>query len=73
MQAGDEAAAKDVAAKHNSTPRDIIGFDSYEQPTGRWKFVLHCSSVEWCFESDWPVMQRSPAEQSVAPDCGGIG
>jgi hypothetical protein len=53
-------------------PWDIIGFDSYDQPTGRWKFVLHCSSIEWSFESDWPVIERSPAEPKVAPDCGGI-
>ena len=30
-------------------PWDIIGFDSYEQAAGRWKFVFHCKSVEWCF------------------------
>lgn len=39
-------------------PWDIIGFDSCEQPTGRWRFVLHCADIEWCFESEWPVIQR---------------
>jgi hypothetical protein len=53
-------------------PWDIIGFDSYEQPHGRWRFVLHCSAIEWCFESEWPVIESKPAEPKVAPDCGGI-
>jgi hypothetical protein len=51
-------------------PWDIIGFDSYEQPSGRWQFVLHCQAVEWCFESDWPVIQRAPAEPSASADRG---
>lgn len=40
-------------------PWDIIGFDSSVQSTGRWKFVLHCAAIEWCFESDWPVIERN--------------
>ncbi len=48
-------------------PWDIIAFDCYEQPTGRWQFVLHCSSVEWCFESDWPEIERRSAESNPAP------
>lgn len=39
-------------------PWGIIGIDSYELMTGRWKFVLHCSDIEWCFESEWPVILR---------------
>jgi hypothetical protein len=45
-------------------PWDIIGFDSYELPAGCWKFVLHCSAIEWCFESAWPDIERRPAEPS---------
>jgi hypothetical protein len=46
-------------------PWDIIGFDSYEQPNGRWRFVLHCDAVEWCFESEWPVIESKPVEPRV--------
>ena len=45
-------------------PWDIIAFDSYELSAGRWEFVLHCGSIEWCFESGWPAIERKPAEQS---------
>lgn len=40
-------------------PWDVLGFDSYEQGEGRWRFVLHCDEVEWCFESDWPSIEKS--------------
>lgn len=40
-------------------PWDIIGFDSYTLASERWKFVLHCDSVEYCFESKWPVLVYS--------------
>lgn len=40
-------------------PWDIIGFDSYELPGKRWRFVLHCDVIEWCFEAEWPVIERS--------------
>ena len=54
-------------------PWDIIGFDSYELWSGRWRFVLHCSAVEWCFESEWPVIERRAAEPSAAADRGRSG
>ena len=41
-------------------PWDIIGFDSYTLDSERWKFVLHCDSIEYCFESRWPVLVHSP-------------
>jgi len=28
-------------------PWDVIGFDCCELGGGRWRFVLHCSSIEW--------------------------
>lgn len=37
-------------------PWDVIGFDSYDLGDGRWRFVLHCAAIEWCFESSWPVV-----------------
>jgi hypothetical protein len=37
-------------------PWDVIGFDSYDLGNGRWRFVLHCDAIEWCFESFWPVV-----------------
>jgi hypothetical protein len=40
-------------------PWDIIAFDSDHQLNGRWKFVLHCAAVEWCFESDWPFIEHA--------------
>jgi transcription termination factor NusB len=40
-------------------PWDIIAFDSDRQLNGRWKFVLHCAAVEWCFESDWPFIEHA--------------
>jgi hypothetical protein len=49
-------------------PWDILGFDSYEQPAGRWRFVLHCHAVEWCFESDWPGIESTHAKPGAAPD-----
>ena len=43
-------------------PLDIIGFDSY--PCGsRWKFVLNCDAVEWIWESEWPVVSRTPTQE----------
>lgn len=39
-------------------PWDIIGFDCYELSNGRWRFVLHCDAIEFCFESAWPVVAR---------------
>jgi hypothetical protein len=42
-------------------PLDPIGFDA--SPSGdRWKFVLHCDSVEWIWESEWPILRISSAE-----------
>ncbi len=42
-------------------PWDVIGFDCYELFGGRWRFVLKCAVIEWCFKSAWPVVERSPA------------
>lgn len=38
-------------------PWDIIGFDCYEKSNNRWRFVLHCNVIEWCFVSCWPVIE----------------
>jgi hypothetical protein len=40
-------------------PWDVIGFDCYDLGDGRWRFVLHCNVIEWCFESRWPVVTRA--------------
>ncbi len=40
-------------------PWDVIGFDGYDLGGGRWRFVLHCDVIEWCFESAWPVVTRA--------------
>jgi hypothetical protein len=40
-------------------PSDIIGFDSHPMPKSRWKFVLHCSGIEYVFESRWPHEQEA--------------
>lgn len=37
-----------------SLPWDVIGFESYRLFHNRWRFVLHCSSIEYMFESLWP-------------------
>jgi hypothetical protein len=34
-------------------PLDIIGFDCYREDD-RWRFVLNCGNVEWCWNSEWP-------------------
>lgn len=45
-------------AEKSEWPLDIIGFDSY--PTGnRWKFVLNCDTIEWVWESTWPLLSAS--------------
>jgi hypothetical protein len=35
-------------------PWDIIGFDSHLLAQHRWRFVLHCAGLEYCFEATWP-------------------
>lgn len=40
-------------------PWDIIGFDSYALDSKRWKFIIHCDSIEYCFESRWAVLVQS--------------
>ena len=40
-------------------PWDVIGFDCYDLGENRWKFVLHCDGIEWCFESVWPFIERA--------------
>ena len=42
-------------------PWDLIGFDCYALFAGRWRFVLNCGVIEWCFESTWPIVKRSDA------------
>jgi len=37
-------------------PWDLLGFDCDSLPEARWKFVLHCQSIELIFESLWPVL-----------------
>ena len=37
-------------------PWDIIGFNSDAIDSERWEFVLHCDSIEYSFESKWPVL-----------------
>ncbi len=39
-------------------PWDIVGFDSWQLPGNRWRFVLHCDVIEWCFEAEWPVIEK---------------
>jgi len=51
-------------------PWDVIGFDCYDLGSGRWRFVLHCNAIEWCFESAWPVVLREDAELSAAAETG---
>jgi hypothetical protein len=55
---GLEAYADPRAMDDLEMPWDIIAFDSDHQLNGRWKFVLHCAAVEWCFESDWPFIEH---------------
>jgi hypothetical protein len=38
-------------------PLDLIGFDCYPLGT-RWRFVLNCDTIEWTWESEWPVVSR---------------
>jgi hypothetical protein len=38
-------------------PLDIIGFDCYrKQQESFWRFVLNCGSVEWSWQSMWPML-----------------
>lgn len=37
-------------------PWDIIGMDCYKLDQERWRFVLHCGGIEYCFESRWPTV-----------------
>jgi len=53
-------------------PWDIIGFDAEDVGESRWRFVLHCDSIEWCFESSWPEIAREDAAPGVAADEGGM-
>ena len=39
-------------------PWDIIGMDCYELDRDRWRFVLHCGGIEYCFESGWPTVTK---------------
>ena len=39
-------------------PWDIIGMDCYKLDPDRWRFVLHCGSIEYCFESCWPTVTK---------------
>jgi hypothetical protein len=47
-------------------PLDIIGFESY-QSGAQHRFVLNCSSVEWGWRSDWPVISVPGALQLTEP------
>lgn len=40
-------------------PWDIIGFDCYAIDSVKWRFVLHCDSIEICFESKWTKLIHS--------------
>jgi hypothetical protein len=42
-------------------PWQVIGFDCYELSGHRWRFILNCAILEWCFESAWPVVERTDA------------
>ncbi len=37
-------------------PWDLIGCDCHDLGERRWRFVFHCASIEWSFESGWPVV-----------------
>jgi hypothetical protein len=39
-------------------PWDIIGMDCYKLDQERWRFVLHCGGIEYCFESGWPTVTK---------------
>lgn len=49
-------------------PWDIIAFDCDALESDRWAFCLHCSAIEYGFESMWPVVlsdedsNRSPED-----------
>ena len=51
-------------------PWDVIGFDCDNLGGDRWRFVLHCDSIEWCFVSAWPVVEHQDAEPGAASDRG---
>jgi len=36
-------------------PLDIIGFDCYQVGI-YWRFVLHCTELEWIWQSEWPTV-----------------
>ncbi len=40
----------------DSWPLDMVGFDCYPQGE-KWRFVLVCVGVEWCWHSDWPTLK----------------
>jgi len=40
-------------------PWDIIGFDCYAINSVKWRFVLHCDSIEICFVSKWARLIHS--------------
>ncbi|MBW4488072.1 MAG: hypothetical protein KME12_09800 [Trichocoleus desertorum ATA4-8-CV12] len=52
-------ASPDESAEEYALPWDIIEFDSAEQPDGRWKFALHCSSVELIYLANFPRQTNS--------------
>lgn len=37
-------------------PWEIIGFDCYSWPSGRWQFTLHTTGVEYIWQSHWPTI-----------------
>ena len=39
-------------------PWHIIGFDSEHLPDGGWRFCLHTHSLEYVFDSPWPVITK---------------
>lgn len=43
--------------ERGSWPLDLIGFDSYADGAS-FRFVLNCGTVEWCWTSDWPTLNR---------------
>lgn len=40
-------------------PWDIIGFDSEPLDGNRWRYCLHTDAIEYCFEADWPAVDRA--------------
>ncbi len=39
-------------------PWTIVGFHSFQEQDGRWRFNLNTHAVRWSWISEWPVVER---------------